>query len=290
VGIVDFSETSSTSHQFSVEDQKAFTAAGWTTLMEDPNGDVTKANTICQQYVTRNVSAIVLDVFTPDEMGLCLSAAKNAAIPVFGNSMSLAGSSLAGAINTFTSSELNTRFIQDATTLGITDIMEINYHAGAPCVARTQNVIPLLAAHPSINVTAYEVSFPNEVQLGQQYATAWLTAHPPTPGHKLAIWACFSEPVLGALAAIKQLGRTDVIPAWTWDVTQATVAPIESGQIAADLWLDPVGMATQMMSLINGYEASPYTWQPVEDDAAYKIIDSSNIVAWMAANPGAVQP
>lgn len=290
LGIVDFSETSSTSHQFSLEDQKIFEAAGWQTLLLDPNGDVTKANTICQQFVQRKVDVIVIDVFLPSEMALCLTRAKEAGIPVFGNSISLADGITGGAINTFTANELNDRFIKDAVSLGITDLLEINYHPGAPCLARTNSVVPMLAAHPEIKVTPQEVSFPGQVQLGEQYTKAFLTSHPPKAGQKLGIWACFSEPVLGALSAIKQLGRTDAIPAWTWDVTEATVTPLKQGQIAAILWLDPVGMSKQMFEMVNGYLQSPSTWQPKEMSAAYKILDKTTIDQFIAENPGAVQP
>jgi ABC-type sugar transport system substrate-binding protein len=290
LGIVDFSETSSMSHMYSLSDKKIFEAAGWQTVMLDPNGDITKANTICQQLVQRKVDVIIIDVFLPSEMALCLTTAKSAGIPVFGNSISLAAGITGGAINTFTAKELNDRFLKDAASLGITDLLEINYHPGAPCLARTTSLDAMLASHPEIKVTAVEVAVPGQVQSAQDFTKAFLTSHPAKAGQGLGIWACWSEPAFGSLAAIKQLGRTDSIPIWTWDISQATLDPIRTGEIAAALTFDTVGMANQMLGMVNGYLQSPSTWQPQEVSATSFVVDKATLDQFLAQHADVVTP
>lgn len=71
-------------------------------------------------------------------------------------------------------------------------------------------------------------------------------------GEKLAVWACFSDPGIGALAALNQVSRPGV-PIYTWDFTKQTIDPIKKGEIAATLWVDADGMAEQMITMITDH-------------------------------------
>jgi ribose transport system substrate-binding protein len=54
------------------------------------------------------------------------------------------------------------------------------------------------------------VTVPGQVQNGNAIAQPWLTAHPSGGKKPLAIWACWDEPMQGAVAALRQAGRDDV--------------------------------------------------------------------------------
>jgi ribose transport system substrate-binding protein len=288
VGIVDISATNITAHSFVTEAQKAFAAKNWKVLQSDSNGDQNQANTLCTQYVSRKVDVIVVNIYTCDAMAACLAAAKGANIPVFLLGSNVGGGA-AGAIPTVLPGPMNDRFLSDVSAMGgDVQVFALTFKPGAPCLVREQDLDKKLPTYPKLKVTKYEVSVPGQVTIAQNAANAWLQAHPASKGEKLAIWACWSDPAIGALSAVKQQARTN-IPIWTWDFTKQTVDPIKAGEIAATLWVDPSAMAQQLLSLIDGYFQDPTGWQPKELEAGSKIIDKSTIDAFVAANPNAAQ-
>src|SRR5688572_2551364 len=60
LGLVAFDMTSASDAAFDNSTIEAFEGAGWEVLMQDPKGDAGQANTICAQYVTRQVTALVV--------------------------------------------------------------------------------------------------------------------------------------------------------------------------------------------------------------------------------------
>ena len=68
-----------------------------------------------------------------------------------------------------------------------------------------------VAGKSGLNITYSEVTVPGQVQNGNAMATSWLTAHPAGGSKPLAIWSCWDEPMQGAVAALRQAGRTDVV-------------------------------------------------------------------------------
>jgi ribose transport system substrate-binding protein len=288
VGIVDISATNITAHSFVTEAQAAFEERGWEVIQTDTQGDQNMANTTCEQYVTREVDVIVVNIYPYDAMAKCLAAAKEANIPVFLLG-SYVGGGAAGAIPTIVPGPMNDRFLADVSAMGgDVQVFALTFHPGAPCLIREQDLDEKLPDYPQLKFTKYEVSVPGQVTIAQDAANAWLLSHPPEDGEKLAIWACWSDPAIGALSAVKQQGRTD-IPIWTWDFTKQTIDPIKAGDIAATLWVDPSAMSQQLLTLIDGYFQDPTGWQPQDLPAGSKIIDKDNIDKFMEENPDAAQ-
>ena len=288
VGIVDISATNITAHSFVTEAQKAFQALGWEVLQSDSNGDQNLANTLCEQYATRKVDVIVVNIYPFDAMAKCLAAAKTANIPVFLLG-SYVGGGAAGAIPTVLPGPMDDRFLADVSAMGgEVQVFALTFKPGAPCLLREQDLDKKLTAYPDLKVTKYEVNVPGQVTIAQNAANAWLQSHPASKGEKLVIWACWSDPAIGALSAVTQQARTN-IPIWTWDFTKQTIDPIKSGEIAATLWVDPAAMAQQLLALIDGYFADPAGWQSKDLEAGSKIIDKANIDQFMKDNPNAAQ-
>ncbi|TPW65688.1 substrate-binding domain-containing protein, partial [Schumannella sp. 10F1B-5-1] len=63
--------------------KSAMEAEGWEVVTQDPKGDAAQANTICTQFITRQVDVIVISVFDTTQMAQCMTGAASASIPVF---------------------------------------------------------------------------------------------------------------------------------------------------------------------------------------------------------------
>jgi ABC-type sugar transport system substrate-binding protein len=284
IGFVNFDTTSITANSFATASQAAVEGAGWTFLVQDPKGDPAQANTICNQYVTRQVSAVVVNTFESSQMGQCMAAAKGANIPVFFIG-SLYTDGMAGAISSVVPGPINDAFAKAVKDQGVQQSLELTYNPGAPCRVREEE---LDALNLSVTATKQEVTIPGQTTSAQAATQAWLNAHPADKGEKLAIWACFSDPAFGALAAIKQAGRTgENIPIYTWDLTKQIVDAIKADEITATLWIDANGMGQQLVQMINDYDASGKPVGQVE--GAYEVVTADNIDAFLAANPDAAQ-
>jgi ribose transport system substrate-binding protein len=260
--------------------------AGWTALSQDAGGDPAKANTICQQYVTRHVDAIAVSVYDWDQMAQCTNAAKSANIPVFFMDSSLV-KGMAGAIATSGGAPINKYFISQVKDKPNLQILAFTLQSGAPCRARQADLIPRLkAAGLSGDLTKHEVVVPGQVTDAQAATQAWLNGHPESKGQSLVVWSCFADPATGALSAIRQAGRSD-IPIFTWDLTKASVQPLQSGEFAADLAIvnqGPKSIGAQTVGLIKGYIKN----KTVKGlTANFTVVTKTNIDAYLKANPQA---
>lgn len=284
VGIVNFDTTSITANSFASANEKHMTAKGWTVLNQDAKGAAGQGNTVCAQYVTKKVDAIILNIFEVSQMAQCLSQAKAAEIPVFFIGSSLADG-MAGAVSTIVPKPINEAFIADSKARGDVQVLTLTYNPGAPCRVREDELKKALTSASGITVEKHEIVIPGQVTDAQAATQAWLTAHPVSKGEKLAVWACFSDPGIGALAALNQVSRPGV-PIYTWDFTKQTIDPIKKGEIAATLWVDADGMAEQMITMITDHLAGG---KPTEVEAANKVITADNIDAFIKSHPDAAQ-
>jgi ribose transport system substrate-binding protein len=282
VGIVNFSQTSINANATAVETQKRAKAIGWKALLQDPNGEPAAANTICTQYVTQKVDAIVVQVFDSNAMAQCLAKAGAAKIPVFFLTSGLSPK-MAGAVSADVPGPINERLVKDLAGNG--KVLALTYNPGAPCRAREKDLDAQVAAATGITVDKHEFKIPGQVTDAKAATQAWLSAHPASGGAKLAVWGCYGDPGIGALAALKAAGRTDV-SIYTWDVVKQLVTPLRDGAVAATLWLDPAAMAKQTMDLVAGYDPKG---TPKVVDAAYQVIDKSTIDTLLTEHPDAAQ-
>ena len=284
VGIVAFDSTSPIDKIFAESTKAKLESLGDTTLMQDPKGDPGQANTICSQYVTAKVDAIVVTVFAMDQMAQCVSSAADAKIPLFflGGPL-LAG--MQGAISFTSPAPINDAFIKYVKDNGITDVLALDYSPGTPCRLRAEYRTKVLAEQaPTVNVTKHEFPIPGQVVDAQNTTAAWLAAHPAGKG-KYAIWSCFADPTSGAGAALNQVGRTDV-PIFTWDFNKTILPAIKSGQIAADLYLDAKKVGDTAAGLVQDYLNGNTT--PKGVDAPTQVLNKDNIDQYLKDHPEAL--
>ena len=186
---------------------------------------------------------------------LAMSQAKDANIPVFFIGSPLLDG-MAGSVDVTSPKPINDLFVPFVKDNGITDILTLDYTPGTPCRLRKEYRDEQLAAQaPDVKATNHEFPIPGQVVDAQNTTAAWLAAHPEGSG-KFAIWACFTDPTAGAVAAIKQAGRTDDIPIYTWDFNKTILDPLKSGQVAATLSLDGNAVGSQVATLIDDYFAN----------------------------------
>ncbi len=278
VGLVEFDTTSPIDAQFANGARDALKKGGWEVLSQDPKGDPGQANTICTQYVTRKVKALVVTVFALDQMSQCMSQTKTANIPVFFiGSPLLPG--MAGAVDVTSPKPINDLFVKYVKDNSVTDILTLDYTPGTPCRVRKEYRDEQLKG-TSAKVSRHEFPIPGQVVDAQSATAAWLAGHPANSG-KLAIWACFTDPASGAVAAMKQAGRTD-IPIYTWDFNKQILDPLKSGQIAATLSLDGTKVGAQIAGLVTDYLTSKEAkGVPAENT----VLTKENIDQFLKDNP-----
>jgi ribose transport system substrate-binding protein len=281
VGIVGFDTTSPMDNTFATAAQSFLEKDGFTVLTQDPKGDPGQANTICSQYVTRQVVALLVVTFNKDQMAQCMSQADAAKIPVFFSGSPLQDG-MAGAVDNTAPPPINDVFIKYLKDNGITDILSLDYSPGTPCRLRAAYREDALSKSGlNVKESKHEFPIPGQVVDSQNATAAWLAAHPASAG-KFAIWSCFADSSSGAVAALNQVGRTDV-PIFTWDLTKAIVPAIKTGQVAATLYLDAPGIGGQDGQLIEAWLGGNTKPQGVV--AASTIVTKDNIDAVLAAHP-----
>ncbi|QNO36888.1 sugar ABC transporter substrate-binding protein [Protaetiibacter sp. SSC-01] len=280
VGIVSYDTTTLSAKSETDGAKTAMEAEGWEVLSQDPKGDAAQANTICTQYVTRQVDAIVISVFDTNQMAQCMTGAAAAQIPVFYLAGSLADG-VAGAISTTAASPVNEYMIEQIKDLPKLKILAMTLQPGAPCRAREADLDEKLeAAGLSDKIEKHEVVVPGQVTDAQNATAAWLQANPESEGSDLVIWACFSDPAMGAYAALQQADRD--VPIYTWDFSDQVVEPLRSGDISAVLYIDAAGEGGQLVELIKAHLAGE---DPQEVDANTIIVTPDNLEEFLAEHP-----
>lgn len=252
IGIVQFSssdETSETVVQGYVEyaeDQ------GWEYSKVDPQGAVDRAISAMNDFVQKGVDAIVVSVFPSESLTAGIRAATAAGIPVIsivgGTAEGVPMSADAGRPN---AEEISDLLIEDLGGEG--DVLVLGFSAGLPCVGREEELMDALG-DTDIEVTREEVPIPGQVEAGTRIAQAWLADHPEGSG-PLAVWGCFDDPALGAVSALRQAGRDDVL-VYGINGTPAAIRAVQDGDMRATAFADALGvgrsLAEETPSVIEG--------------------------------------
>ena len=284
VGIVGFDTTSYMDRTFANSTATYLKGKGFEVLSQDPKGDLGQANTICSQYVTRQVNAIVVTTFALDQMAQCMAQTKAANIPVVFIASPLK-EGMSGAVDVTAPPPINDVFLKYLKDNAVTDTLALDYSPGTPCRMRAAYREDVLAKSGlKVKETKFEFHIPGQTVESQNATAAWLAAHPQGSG-KFAIWSCFADSASGAGAALNQVTRTDA-PIFTWDLTKAIVPAVQSGQIMADLFLDANKVGEQAGQLVEGYLNGDPTPKGVA--AANIILNKDNIDQFLKDNPNVI--
>ncbi|HEX7405378.1 MAG TPA: sugar ABC transporter substrate-binding protein [Candidatus Nanopelagicaceae bacterium] len=260
-------------------------ANGWKVKVTDTQGSPAKANSAMIAFATtQKVDAIIVMAFHSSALGAGLRAAAKAKIPVG----SWGGELVPGVV--VTTSSTNAGVVSANGLLAAMGskgaVLALQYHTGVLCYFRGQAFDGIMAAHPQITVTNNEVQIPGQVQSGQAYTAAWLASHP-AGSEPLAIWGTWDEPGMGAVAALKQAGRTDVTVVTINGGPQALQA-VKDGSVKQVVWQDGVTEGSQIMTGIISSIKAGKKWVSKTVDVKPLLVTSSNIAAFLAAHPKAM--
>lgn len=285
IGIVEFSAADQTSQQAIAGYQAAAKKNGWAVTTIDPGGSTDKAVGAIQDMVQKKVDLIVVTVFPSTSLTAGLIAAKAANIPV----ISLSGGLTDGVQLNYDSGTAQGKTLAEELvkeTGGKGDLLVLGYSSGLPCIGREKSLNTALKS-TSIAVTRNEVPIPGQVEASTQFAQAFLAKHPDV-GAGLAVWGCFDDPALGAIAAIKQSGRTGV-KVFGINGQPGAIKAIQDGDMDATVYLDVAAagadMAKQTPAIIKAGVSAKGKEAPVPST----LVTQATVSQFLKDHPDALQ-
>lgn len=282
IGVVTFS-SSDVDTQNMIKSVTAYAQGkGYTVQSVDANGSLTQANTAITDLVTKKVNVIFVTVFPSKSLAAGLARAQAAHIPVVS-----AGGGLAPGVAMSTDDGdappmLN---LMKRQLKGPTKVLDLTYHPGLPCFERAVAFDAVAKNHPNWTVTRHEITIPGAAASAKAATLAWLARNPAGKGN-FAIYNCYDDDSLGAIAALKQTHRTGV-KVYSYNATPPALAQIKSGWMTATLWLNLPAAGRDLVDAMPQIIAQGANWKPKTILAKYIIVTKGNVNAFMRAHPGA---
>lgn len=265
---------------------KAAEDAGWRVTVTDTQGSPDKANAAMTAFsTTQKVDAILVSAFSSSAIGAGLASANAASIPV----VSWGGELIEGITATTSAKKVGedsvNAMLTDFGTKG--DVLALTYHTGVLCLYRGMAFEDAIGKQPGINVTSNEVAIPGQVEDGTAFTSAWLASHPKGSG-PLAIWGAWDEPGMGAVAALKQAGRTDV-SVYSINGAPNALEAVRDGSMKQVIWQDGYTEGSELFAAVLDSMKAGDSWQPKTIDVPGVLVDSSTIDAFLAEHPDALR-
>lgn len=285
LGIVTISATDANNARVIEGATEAAEAAGWTVEVVDAAGNADQANTAIQNFVNKDAGMIFNLVFPASSLGTGLNAASQANVPVatWGGGSGKGIVVVAGDGAPF--AEPATNAMIEAIG-GEGDVLALTYRTGQVCRDREVLFDEMMADQaPDVKITKNEVNIPGFLQDGARYATAWLAAHPEGSGN-LAVWGCWEDPTLGAISAIKQQGRTDIL---TYGINGSSTAiqAVQDGTLTATVFEDARAEGRTMFEeTAAAIESGDFSSRTV--DVPGILVSADNIDDFLAEHPEAL--
>ena len=280
IGIVTFS-TSDVSTNAMVDSMTADAQGrGWSVTNLNANGEPLQAITAIKQLVTRKVDAIIVTVFDSTGLAAGIGAAKDAGIPVLSAGGGLAPG-VALAASTGAGQPMVDLMLKDLNYAGT--VLDLTYHPGIPCRERANAFDAAVKQYPAIKATSHEISIPGAAESSQAATSAWLGANANAKG-PFAIFNCYDDNAMGAIAALKQNGRTDV-KVYSFNATAPAVQAVKDGTMTATLGVDLTSAGKMLVDQIPDIIAAKGNWQPKSFIPGYTLVTKDNVDEFMKNNP-----
>ena len=280
IGIVTFSTSDIDTNQMIDTMEQEAKSKGWSVELLNANGQPSQAIVAIKQFVTKKVSAIIVTVFDSTGLAAGLAAAEEAGIPVLsaggGMAPGIALSASTGAAQPLI--DLMMKNIGDKGTL-----LDLTYHPGIPCRERADAFDAAVKGNPDIKATSHEITIPGAAESSQAATNAWLSANTNAKG-PFAIFNCYDDNAMGAIAALKQNGRTDV-QVYSFNATAPAVQAIKDGTMTASLGVDLTSAGKMLVDQIPDILAAGKSWKPKSFIPGYTIVTKANVDQFMKDNP-----
>jgi ribose transport system substrate-binding protein len=282
IGLVPFSGEEPTSMAAMHGIEAVARQKGWSTRFIDPGGVTAQSVAAIQTLVDEHVSLIVSTVFPASALAAGVLAAKAAGIPV----IAAGGSTGPGVEANWDVGKQDGKLIVAelaAVTHGRGNLLVFQYTPGVACDEREATLKQYLKTAHFSSVTYDEVPIPGQVQAGTKFAQAWLASHS-GPG---AIWGCFDDPTVGAIAAIRQAGRTN-ITTFGVDGSPAALSAVRAGTMTATVWINGYGLGEEMAAAIPNLIGRGVNGSPLEEAAPAVLVTKASITAFLKEYPNAL--
>lgn len=256
--------------------------AGWDVKVIDTQASADQANAAMNTFVTQGVDAIFTLAFASSSLGSGIAAARDAGIPV----AAWGGEIVDGVVVTTSGQQVgddSVNYLLD--TVGDSaDVLALTFHPGKLCIDRGVGFDEGVAGKDGISVDYAEVVVPGQVQFGNATAAAWLTAHPEGGDKPLAIWSCWDEPMSGAVAAIRQAGRTDVTTVSINGSSQA-LDLVKNGDMTATVWQPAYDEGAQVFEAILASIEAGDAWEPKVIEIPGVVVTKDNVEKFLEEHP-----
>lgn len=279
IGIVTFSMTDVATNGTVKGAQDEAAAKGWTSSVVDAQGSADTANTAIEDFVQKKVDAIITIVTPSSSLGAGLAAAKAANIPVYTMGGGLEpGVSAMG--DDWMGNIVADRIAKD--TNGTGDMLGLVYRGGLPCLKREADYNTMVAANPGIHSVTQQVTVPGQVESASAATVAWLAGHP----NAKAIWTCFDDPAMGAVAALKQNNKTPgQVLVYGFNGNPDAVQAVKDGWLTATLWINHTKMGKDAIDIFPEIIAAGSSWVPKTLPTEYILVDKTNVDQFMKDHP-----
>lgn len=280
VGIVTFS-TADLNTNAMVDSMTADAKGrGWSVINLNAQGEPLQANTAMQQLVTKKVDAIIVTVFDSHALAAGIMAAKDAAIPVLSAGGGLAPG-VAYAATTGAGQPMVDLMLQDLKNSGT--VLDLTYHPGIPCRERADDFDAAIKANTAIKATSHEIDMQSAAASSQAATSAWLAANAKSPG-PYAIFNCFDDNAMGAIAALRQDDRNDV-RVYSYNATAPAIQAIRNGTMTATLWVNLQSAGTILIDAIPEILDQGAAWTPKTVVPDHVIVTKANVDAFVKDHP-----
>ncbi|MEQ8701825.1 MAG: sugar ABC transporter substrate-binding protein [Bauldia litoralis] len=280
IGIVTFSSSDVDTNQMIDTMTEAATSQGWSVETLNANGDPSQAITAMKQLATKGVDAIIVTVFDSTGLAAGIAAAEEANIPVLSAGGGMAPG-IALSASTGAADPLVALMLEDIGNTGT--LLDLSYHPGVPCRERADAFDAAVAANPALKATTHEITIPGAAESSQAATSAWLTATAGDEG-PFAIFNCYDDNAMGAIAALKQNGRDDVL-VYSFNATAPAVQAVKDGSMRATLGVDLTSAGQILVDTIPEILAAGEAWEPKYFIPGYTMVTKDNVDAFMAENP-----
>lgn len=259
--------------------------AGWDVTVTDTQGSPDKANAAMTAFsTTQKVDAILVSAFASSAIGSGLASARAAKVPV----VSWGGELVNGIVATTSALKVG----QDSVDAMLKDfgrsgqVLALTYHTGVLCLYRGIAFDKTMKTAPGVKITRNEVAIPGQVQDGTKFTAAWLASHPAGSG-SLAIWGAWDEPEMGAIAALKQAGRTDV-KTYSINGSPQALKAVQDGSMTQIIWQDGYTEGKDLFDAADGAIKAGTSWQAKTIDVPGVLVDKATLPQFLTDHPGAM--
>jgi ribose transport system substrate-binding protein len=280
IGIVTFSTSDIDTNGMVDSMSNDAKARGWTVTNLNARGEPLQANTAMKQLVTKKVDAIIVTVFDSTSLASGIAAAKDAGIPVLSAGGGMAPG-IALAASTGAAQPMVDLMLKDLHNAGTA--LDLTYHPGIPCRERADAFDAAVKANPGIKSTSHEIDIQSSAASSQAATSAWLGANAKAAG-PFAIFNCYDDNAMGAIAALKQNDRKDV-KVYSFNATAPALHALREGTMTATLTVDLKSAGKMLVDAIPEIRKQGAAWEPKSFIPDHVIVTKDNVDDFIKAHP-----